>query len=39
MMHTWLTSVRYALIEQARNRFALGLLSSSCRSGTGCLAC
>lgn len=26
MLHAWLTSVRYALIEQARNRFALGLL-------------
>ncbi len=26
MIRSWLTSVRYALIEQARNRFALGLL-------------
>jgi ABC-2 type transport system permease protein len=26
MFQAWLTSVRYALIEQARNRFALGLL-------------
>lgn len=26
MLHTWRTSVRFALIEQARNRFALGLL-------------
>ncbi len=26
MITAWLTSVRYALIEQARNRFALGLL-------------
>lgn len=26
MRHAWLTSVRYALIEQARNRFAIGLL-------------
>jgi hypothetical protein len=26
MIRAWLTSVRYALIEQARNRFALGLL-------------
>jgi ABC-2 type transport system permease protein len=26
MLHAWLTSVRYALTEQARNRFALGLL-------------
>ncbi len=26
MFHAWVTSVRYALIEQARNRFALGLL-------------
>jgi ABC-2 type transport system permease protein len=26
MWHAWLTSVRFALIEQARNRFALGLL-------------
>jgi ABC-2 type transport system permease protein len=26
MVQAWLTSVRYALIEQARNRFALGLL-------------
>jgi hypothetical protein len=26
MRHAWLTSVRFALIEQARNRFALGLL-------------
>lgn len=26
MTTAWLTSVRYALIEQARNRFALGLL-------------
>ncbi len=26
MLHAWLTSVRFALIEQARNRFALGLL-------------
>lgn len=26
MIRVWLTSVRYALIEQARNRFALGLL-------------
>lgn len=25
-MQTWLTSVRFALIEQGRNRFALGLL-------------
>jgi hypothetical protein len=25
-IHPWLTSVRYALIEQARNRFAIGLL-------------
>jgi hypothetical protein len=26
MIQAWLTSVRFALIEQARNRFALGLL-------------
>src|SRR6185312_2519789 len=26
MFQAWLTSVRYALIEHARNRFALGLL-------------
>ena len=26
MIHAYLTSLRYALIEQARNRFALGLL-------------
>lgn len=26
MLQAWLTSARYALIEQARNRFALGLL-------------
>jgi hypothetical protein len=26
MIQAWLTSMRYALIEQARNRFALGLL-------------
>jgi ABC-2 type transport system permease protein len=26
MLRAWFTSVRYALIEQARNRFALGLL-------------
>jgi hypothetical protein len=26
MLQAWATSVRYALIEQARNRFALGLL-------------
>lgn len=26
MRHAWLTSVRFALIEQARNRFAIGLL-------------
>ncbi|HEY7778637.1 MAG TPA: hypothetical protein VIC85_00355 [Ktedonobacterales bacterium] len=26
MISAWVTSVRYALIEQARNRFALGLL-------------
>lgn len=26
MFHAWRTSVRFALIEQARNRFALGLL-------------
>ena len=26
MFRAWVTSVRYALIEQARNRFALGLL-------------
>lgn len=26
MLHAYFTSVRYALIEQARNRFALGLL-------------
>ena len=26
MIQAWFTSVRFALIEQARNRFALGLL-------------
>ena len=38
MLRAWVTSVRYALIEQARNRFALACWSSSCRCGMGCSA-